>query len=137
MSNYTLEGIPSEAVVYAWPRTAELAQKVADRSKGNLSVELLLHNLMEQDMQLWHIVDGTDFKGIVVTEFETRPDGGTTCFIVACAGVQWAMWAHLLAELEHWAKESGADRMATWGRKGWAKKLTDYKISRTEYTKDL
>ncbi len=135
--SYTLEGIPADVVVYAWPRTAELAQKVADRSKGTLSVETLLVSLMENDMQLWHIVDKDDFKGIVVTEITERPDGGKTCFIVACAGVQWALWGHLLSELEHWAIETGADRMATWGRKGWAKKLKEYKIERTEYVKEL
>ena len=79
-------------------------------------------------IKLW--LAGTKERGpeaIAVVEVLQHPND-RVMQVHGCAGKETDRWIHHLKTLEASAKEQGCGRVRIEGRKGWARKLPDYKI---------
>jgi hypothetical protein len=85
---------------------------------------------------LWLAWDGERVLAAAVTEL--RPiNGEKFCVILACGGTGFTRFGHLIRGLEQYARAEGCDRMRICGRKGWARRLLDYAITRVIIEKKL
>ena len=69
-----------------------------------------------------------------ITEVQSTKDG-RALHVVACAG-QWDA-GELLAEIEAWGRRVGCNEVFLTGRRGWARKLPDYRIETITMRKGL
>ena len=81
------------------------------------------------------MVEGT-LKAAVVTEVAESIAGRILC-IVACGGRDRAEWLPLLKLIEDYGGEKGCARVRIYGRKGWARVLRDYAVTRLILEKEL
>lgn len=133
-----LEGVPRELVPHAWNRTQPFIEKLLARGWGENSVETIYFGLADGSAQLWHIVDDDlSLVGVWLTQIYSEPTGIKVCNWLGCAGERMDEWLHLRADIENWAREQGAEAAKIVGRKGWERKLPDYKPAYVEYVKEL
>ena len=59
------------------------------------------------------------------------------CTIKFWTGENSLEWLHLMEDLEAWAKHEGCTRIIGVMRKGWAKRLPDYRMTHVYLEKDL
>lgn len=59
------------------------------------------------------------------------------CTIVACSGHYRDRWISLRDKIEAYAKAEGCKRMRLYGRKGWERVLTDYRVEHIVMEKAL
>ncbi len=84
----------------------------------------------KQDLaQLW--TNGTLW---MVSEVH-QTTGGLVLNIVACSGVYDD--GSILREIEDWAREVGCIKVLFTGRKGWARRILDYKVTTVTMEKGL
>ena len=105
-----------------WPHIVEWVSDALIRGNADLSPEDIRQHLDRGSMQLWLAWDRKPV-GCCITELI---DGvrGRSCNIVMVAGERFDSWAHLQADIEHWAVEHwGCVRLSLIGRKGWARRL--------------
>lgn len=90
-------------------------------------------------MHLHTAVDVVDRKvlGIVGTQFVRQQTGHMICSGIFIMGEQLKEWAHLIGELEVWARNNGADRLSLWARKGLQKFYPDFKWTHVLLEKEL
>lgn len=107
--HYTPSTIPAEAV--------DALRPAFDRY-GLHDAETWVTRCIEGLAQLWR--HGSLWAITEVHEFAT----GRACHIVAMSG---DFTQSLMDEIEDWAKQKGCKQMHFTGRKGWARRLPDYK----------
>ena len=120
-----------------WPEIADLVAGVVERSRGRYSNRGVAQHLMSGDWHLWVVgVDG-EIRAIVATELYRDVSGIKCCTIRFCTGRGSETWTHLLEQIEAWARADGCVRMDMIARKGWAKRLPDYRLSHVYLEKKL
>jgi hypothetical protein len=85
---------------------------------------------------LWLAWDGDSILAAAVTEL-AAVDGGKLCTILACGGRDLARVAPLAAGLERYARDEGCARIRICGRRGWARVLAGYRVTRVVIEKNL
>ena len=85
---------------------------------------------------LWVAADARAIWAAAVTEIHSV-SGERFCTIVACGGRERARWLPLKAELETFAKAEGCAAIRIHGRRGWARELPDYRLTRILLEKEL
>lgn len=114
--------VPPAKTRHAWPHIADWVSEALIRGNADQSPEDIRQHLERGGMQLWLIWAGKPV-GCCVTELIESPRG-RCCNLVVVAGEGWRGWAHLLAEVERWARDDwGCVRLSLVGRKGWARRL--------------
>lgn len=114
--------VPAAKTHHAWPHIAVWVSEALIRGSADLSPEEIRQHLDRGSMQLWLVWDGKPV-GVCITELVDSVRG-RACNLVIVAGDKWRNWAHLLAEVERWAREDwGCVRLSLIGRKGWARRL--------------
>jgi hypothetical protein len=98
---------------------------------GEYSEELLWGWCVGGDAQLW-LAWSDHCEAAMVTRVN-----GEVCLIAALGGKNMDRWLHLLSDIEAWAKAQGCETIRAYARKGWARKLRDYKMSRVILDKVL
>ena len=125
--------IPPEHVAKVWKLGAEFIE--AATREAEQSPELLKQLCEENKAQLWFAWSDC-CEAAAVTEIATTPQG-VKCVITALGGRNSSRWFGYLDELEAWAKRQGCNGMRIYGRKGWARKLRDYRVTRLILDKEL
>ena len=75
---------------------------------------------------LWLIIDdASDIHGAVVTDVE-QCQGQNLCVIFAYGSDNHKACAHLISDIENYARTIGCAAMRIYGRKGWVRHLPDY-----------
>jgi hypothetical protein len=85
---------------------------------------------------LWLACEGTDIRVAVVTAQE-RTEKRLVCTILACAGSGMDGWLHLLELIEDYARAEGCAAVRLFGRKGWQRKLAEYRTKLVVMEKTL
>jgi len=78
--------------------------------------------------QIWVVQDGSsDIVGVAVTKVDTYPQH-KALHILGLSGKFWSEWKHLHNTcFEPFAKTYDCSEITMWGRKGWTKKLKEFK----------
>lgn len=87
--------------------------------------------------QCWLAIKGDKVLGTWVTRIE-QSERGRFCLVWLAGGEKVHEWVHLVGEnVEPWARENGCEEMQVVGRKGWVKRLPDYKWTSVVLRKSL
>jgi len=137
-----LTGIPDYEVVDVWPTVLPLINRVLDMSNGDYTAEYILGRIVDGDYQLWvGYMDNGAVLYTCVTRLEYFEATNKTALLgMWIAGDNMSEWIDgLLAELESWAIDVGADEMRCIGRPGWERvlKADGYKKTHTIFAKSL
>ncbi len=73
---------------------------------------------------------------VCVTQIQ-ETEAGRICVIQACGGRGSSSWLFLLDEIEKYARDSGCICIRLFGRRGWTRKLPDYKARKVILEKEL
>jgi len=122
--------IPPEYGWRVWPLCHAFIEAACEGAEW--TAPELAEAVVNDQMQLWFVSNEQTTAASVVTRI-----AGEVCFIVACGGNGMANWLGLLDELEAWAKQQGCSIMRLIGRKGWKRKLNDYRETRVVLDKRL
>jgi hypothetical protein len=118
-----------------WPQVAPLIA-VAMRRGGLGELADIARSLAGGAALLWLAWDGERIIAAAVTELALI-NGEKLCTILACGGAGFTRFGHLIGGLEHYARAERCVRMRICGRKGWARRLRDYAITRVIIEKRL
>lgn len=116
--------IPTDNVAQAWCLVDEFIAKACER--GEYEKDELQRQCLLGSATLWMIWSGICEAALVTTTIQKDK----TLLIAACGGKGVDGWISLLSELEAWAKKEGKTGIRIYGRRGWARKLPDYRINR-------
>jgi hypothetical protein len=118
-----------------WPLVSHLIR--AAMRKGRISEFADVERAVLDGAQLlWVAADRQAIWAAAVTQL-ARANGEKLCTIVACGGRERARWLPLKAELERFAKAEGCAAIRIHGRRGWARELPDYRLTRILLEKEL
>lgn len=128
--------VPLGHVHLVWPRVADLIE--AAMRRGDLgSFATVPSAVLTGRAQLWVAAESDgEIVAAAVTEL-VKTARRKYCVIVAVGGHHVARWLALLAPIEDWARTEGCAAMRIMGRKGWARVLTDYRVTRIVMDKEL
>jgi hypothetical protein len=132
----TLNLIPRDKIDDVAPLITPHLLSVIERSHGQWTLAGMLDGFKSGAMQLWIIWNG-DLTAVGATELAFTQSGDKLCKILFLTGEHSLDWLHLIDELEGWAKIEGCQRMAGHMRKGWAKRLPDYRMTHIYLEKEL
>ncbi len=130
--------IPQEQVLKIWPFVYLYIFRACSRSPGIDPLDLY-RRCQKGTAQLWatQFSIGNSpklFCGAGATKLSRTPDDKLVCTIITYGSdprVGFKYWTHIIDEVEKWARLELCDRMEIYGRKGWIKRLTDYRIIET------
>jgi hypothetical protein len=131
--------IPKEHVGRVLPMVVDKLEDVAERSRGRLSVPGMLDQFATGRWQMWIIWDASAQapKAVFGTEIYRELSDLWICGVRFLTGEDSGQWLYLVDQLEEWARANGCSRLDIVARKGWAKKLPDYKLTHVLLEKDL
>ncbi len=122
--------VDPKRVLEFWPYCAPLIKSAMER--GRLTdFALVEHGVRNGNGLLWLAwkQDARKIMAAAVTEL-TSANGERFCTIVACGGSDRAEWLPLIEGLEKYARVEGCVAMRILGRRGWARLLPAYQVSR-------
>lgn len=134
---FVIDLVPREAMRAVWPHVSRRLLNIAENSHGEMTLESIARRLADKHWQLWVVSEKTNIVGCVVTEVSLADSGLKMCTIRACVGEDATRWQHLLDEVEQWAQANGCQKINTWARKGWARRLPEYKLTHVMLEKVL
>lgn len=126
--------VPRGRLTEIWPAVEPLLRPAMERG-GEMPISDLLQALYQGRFVLWLAWSG-DLDAAAVTEIADTT-AGRVCVIVACGGRGRERWLPLRHKLEWYARHEGCKRMRIYGRKGWARVLPDYRVTRVILEKDI
>ena len=125
---------PAKAREY-WPYVEPHVEKALEY--GWNQPEEVLELIANAQAQCWMAIDGEKVMGVWVTRVE-QSERGRFCLVWLAAGEKVHEWLHLVTEkVEPWAKENGCSEMQIVGRKGWVRRLPDYKWTAVVLRKEI
>ena len=106
---------------------------------GEWTYEQVVDAVVNRKQMLWVIanIESGIIHGAGTTRIVILPNGEKIGRDVVFAGEEMGRFMHLLPNLEEYFKHEGCRSVKIHGRKGWAKKLTDYKIVGITFEKVL
>ena len=123
-----------------WPMVAPLLEKAVEHSHGNTTLKETAADLMAKRKQLWVAID--DDKKIIsaaVSMLQKFESGLVLATILLLGGEGGNLndIIDLRSEFEAWAKTEGCSRVDILSRKGWPRKLPDYRLVGYLMSKDI
>lgn len=131
-----LRQIPARWLHVFWERVVPDLQRVVDRTRGRWTVETIAEKLLTEQWQLWVVWDGK-VAAVLATELFFEASGQKNARAVFVGGREMAKWAHLIGDLEDWARHEGCARFEMIISKGIARHFPDYKLTHVLLEKDL
>jgi len=128
--------IPPHWLRFFWPQLLPDFERVVERVRGRWTLETIAKQIINGDWQLWLVWDGT-LKAAVATELYHEDSGMKAARAVFVAGSEMKSWAHLITDLEDWARQNGAQRFDMIIAKGLARHFPEYRMSHVLLEKDL
>ncbi len=125
-----ITGVPWFSLDDEWERATPHLQRVIEQT--GYTLQYIKYQLSLRNMQLW-VWD----KGAAVTQVNALPKYSVAT-IVLLAGNDMDEWVEdVQRELEDWARAIGCKFLELHGRKGWQRKLPDFRISHVTMSKEL
>ncbi len=133
----SLVHIPADRVPDVWNVVSPFLPQLLERSSGRDTVESLFSQMVSGAITLWCVLDGENVVAIVGADVGFAPSGLKVATILFCSGAGSHKWLFLLDEIEDWARANDCQVLEMRARKGWAKKLPDFKITTVNFEKVL
>ncbi len=126
--------IPPDITDQVWGAVEPFLKRAALYSGGTSDPSADRERIKNNFAQLWVIVEDESPHKIVaagLTSITEYPNGTRALMIELLSGEEHSMnlWAGLKAILEEWALQNGCFKSCCWARKGWAKRLPDYRLT--------
>ena len=112
-------------ILQHWNVISTLLEKAIDQNCGEAKLEDYLRKVLNDQAQLWAIIDGDNITGAGVTEVLTYSKQ-KVFHIFLFAGIDFELQSQMFPIVEAFAKDCGCVAIEQWGRKGWAKTLPKY-----------
>jgi hypothetical protein len=119
-----------------WPLVAPLIGAAMRKGSSAEDAAEVERAVLAGEQLLWVAAEGAQIWAAAATQLSAA-DGRRICTIVACGGRERARWLPLKAALEDFAKAEGCSAIRIHGRRGWARELPDYRLTRILLEKDL
>lgn len=139
--------IPPDAVINGesplqtmWPLIAPLLQRAVDHSEGKTTLKETVGDLMAKRKQLWVIIgDDKKILSAAVSMLQSFESGLVLATIILLGGEGGNLdeILGLRSQFEVWAKTEGCNRVDMYLRKGWARKLPDYRLVAYVMSKEI
>lgn len=115
--------VPNTHVDNVWPSIERYADMAAEYTFGRYTTADIKDSILNNNHNLWIAFEGTDIKGIVVTNFIQYPR--MRCLAMQfTAGEDLKEWKDpMLALLQRWATDNNCDKIESSGRPGWPRML--------------
>jgi len=133
---------PSQVSEEGWQKLAGFLEP-AVRRQTDYTMQTLLTSVAESRAQVWAIIDdeSDEAVGAVTTSIVTYPSGLVGCEIVAGATrgtqVSWESMRDVVATIEQFAQDQGADVLKILGRPGWQRVFQDFDLDYVCITKRI
>ena len=125
---------PAEAYK-AWPLVSFHIRQAMMRG-GISSFDDVQRRVLGGNSLLWLAFNKDTIEAAAVTEIN-KTEWRKLCVIVACGGSNMDNWLPLIAGIEKYAKTQDCTAMQIMGRKGWFRKLKDYRTTKIVLEKEL
>ena len=128
--------IPQAWLHVFWERLVPDLSRVVERTRGRWSLNTIAERAMTGEWQLWVVWDGR-LSAVLATELFVEDNGEKNARAVFVGGREMAKWAHLVTDLEDWARDNGCKRFEMVISKGIARYFAEYRMSHVLLEKDL
>ena len=117
-----------------WPHVSDLIRAAVERT-GLSSFADIEADVLTGMQLVWIAWNGKDILAAATTQL-VKPDD-KVCVLTACSGYDRAQWLPLFAQIEQYAANEGCTKMRIYGRKGWERVLTGYRVEHVVLEKGL
>lgn len=128
--------IPAPCLHLYWEHIRPDLERVIERTRGGWTLAAVAEQLMTGQWQLWLVWDGK-ISAVVGTELFVEASGMKNARAVFVGGREMKRWAHLIGDLEVWARHQGCARFEMIISKGIARHFPEYRMSHVLLEKDL
>jgi hypothetical protein len=125
----------SNEIESIWGQLEPLIKKVLKKHEKDFTIESIKEMLLKKEAQLWTSYNG-QIEAFVLTHIVIYPNH-KICNILMCGGSNLNNWLEFMSNIGQWAKSIGCKSLRLRGRKGWIKKLPDFKFTKIIMEKDL
>lgn len=122
--------VDPEQIFEFWPHARGLIKAAIDAT-GLSDFSDIEHQVLNGDQILWLAWSGK-IEAAATTQLV-----GSVCTLVACSGYNRERWLPLFEKIEQYAKDAGATIMRIYGRPGWQRVLTGYRVEHVIMEKAL
>jgi hypothetical protein len=117
-----------------WPHVRDKIRAAVERTE--LSSFADIESDVLTGMQLvWIAWNGSEIMAAATTQL-VKPFH-KVCVLTACSGYDRAQWLPLFEQIEKYAKAEGCVKMRIFGRKGWERVLSGYRVEHVVLEKQL
>ncbi len=127
--------VPPSLVPQIWPHVWPLLQSVFKRTDFGTFRDLE-DQVFAGHALLWLAWREPRIVAAVVTQIRIT-ENSRVCHICACGGENAGSWLHLVAAIEEYARAKGCNKIRALGRKGWLRKLPEFRPTLVVIEKDL
>lgn len=117
-----------------WPHASGLIKAAIDRT-GLSNFADIERDVLSGAQLLWLAWGGT-IEAAATTKL-VQIGQHKICILVACSGQQRERWLPLFEKIEKYAKDEGCACMRIYGRKGWKRALSGYRVNHVILEKAL
>lgn len=119
--------VPPEEIDDIWPKIKCQVKRTNDTVLNDTDI---YNYLKDGEYSLWLITDNKTEEIIIVSTLVIlQYPRNLVCRVVTLAGSRLEEWLlDYLSTIEDWARSNDCSYIEVEGRKGWVKKLTDYKV---------
>lgn len=125
----TLNYVAPDSIRDWWPLFSHLVPSILERSRGRLTLETFVESIAKRETHLFAVWDGREVLTIVGLDVSIAPSGLKVGTIRFASGKDSPRWIHLIADMEANAREVGCEVLEIIARKGWERKLPEYKLT--------
>lgn len=108
-----------------WPHARQLI-KTAIEHTGLSEFQDIECDILSGDQLLWLAI--SDHIEAAAATHLIKTSGKPVCILTACSGSQRERWLPLFAQIEKYARDEGCKCVRIYGRKGWERVLTGYRV---------
>jgi hypothetical protein len=117
-----------------WPQARDLIKAAIERTDLSRFEDIEAH-VLSGDQLLWLAV--SDHIEAAATTHLIKAIGLPVLVITACSGHERERWLPLLEKIETYARNEGAKCVRIYGRRGWERALTGYRVEHVVLEKAL
>lgn len=108
-----------------WGRIGDLVDRALAVDDGKYNKESVYRQLINSAYQLWVVHSPQPIAFFITSVIQA--DNGKELVVHWAAGERSDDWLPWFSGVERWAASIGCERVRIYGRKGWQKKMPDYR----------
>lgn len=122
--------IPPSELPQVWESVRPWISAACGYNDNRYTVDDALHEIENNEKQLWVVKSNNTLSGVFITALMNFPQK-KCCIIDICTGENFSEWAHLIVNVENWARAQNCKQMFLIARLGMEKLLKNHGYSKT------